>query len=192
MHPLPYFLIDLNCQGCLGVGCLSLRTFYLRAGITPDVSATPHLHGGPVHIFSTRRVDFDDSFCLSLLPFHVVCSPSLMPVLAACSFSLSSFPIPFPCPRRCPSSSFRLFVSISCAVYFLCYICMGKSFKGTWLGLMSPLRCLAQTVLGVLPRHCIGAFPRQYFGVVSKYYCGALAKHYIGVLHMHIDIDIDF
>ena len=118
MHPLPYSLNVVKGQRCLCVGCLSLRTFYLRAGITSDVSATPHLHGGPVHIFSTRRVDFDYSFCLSLLPFPVVCSPSLLPVLAACFFSLSSSPIRFPCPCRCPSSSFRLFLSLSCLVLF--------------------------------------------------------------------------
>ena len=146
MHPLPYFLIDLNCQGCLGVGCLSLRTFYLRAGITSDVSATPHLHGGPVHIFSTRRVDFDDYFCLSLSSFTVVCSPSLLPVLAACFFSLSSSPIRFPCPRRCPSSSFRLFLSLSCLVLF------GTNAWGKVL-----------RALGLGQCHFFDALPRQYF-----------------------------
>ena len=64
--------------------------------------------------------------------------------------------------------------------------------KGTWVGLMSPLRCLAQTEFGVLYRHCTGVFPREYFGVVSKYYWWALAKHNIGVLEMQLDIDIDF
>ena len=133
MHPLPYFINVLEGQGCLGVGCLSLRSFYLRAGITSDVSATPHLHGGPVHIFSTRRVDFDDSFCLSLSSFTVVCSPSLLPVLAACFFSLSSSPIPFPCTHRCPSSSFRLFLSLSCLVLFATNA-WGKVFRAFDLG----------------------------------------------------------
>ena len=121
MHPLPYFLNIFKGQRCLGVGCLSLKTFDLCAGVASDVSATPHLNGDPVHIFSTRGVDFDDFFCLSLLPFRVVCSPSLLPALAACSFSLPSFPIPFPCPRRCPSSFFRLFLSLSCMVKFAIY-----------------------------------------------------------------------
>ena len=133
IHPLPYSLNVVKGQGCLGVGCLSLRTFYLRAGITSDVSATPHLHGGPVHIFSTRRVDFDDSFCLSLSSFTVVCSPSLLPVLAACFFSLSSSPIRFPCPHRCPSSSFRLFLSLSCLVLFATNA-WGKVFRAFGLG----------------------------------------------------------
>ena len=213
MHPLPYFLIDLNCQGCLGVGCLSLRTFYLRAGITSDVSATPHLHGGPVHIFSTRRVDFDD-----FLPILITFPCCLLSVLVACPCCLFFLPVLFPYPLSMHSSlSFLVLplVSFTFLLGFVWYQCVGESFKGTWLGLMSLLRYLAQTVLlrrfaydrlfvafpksipglcagttlGPSPRHCIGAFPRQYFGVVSKYYCGALAKHYIGVLHMHIDID---
>merc|ERR1719163_369705 len=102
--------------GLPGVGCLSLRTFYLRAGITSDVSATPHLHGGPVHIFSTRTVDFDDSFCLSLSSFTVVSSPSLLPVLAACFFSLSFLVLPL--------------VSFTFLLGFVWSQCVGESFKG--------------------------------------------------------------
>ena len=95
MHPLPYSLNVVKGQGCLGVGCLSLRTFYLRAGITSDVSATPHLHGGPVHIFSTRRVDFDDFFAylyyLSLFSALRPCCLSLLPVFSPCPLPLSAF-----------------------------------------------------------------------------------------------------
>ena len=113
MHPLPYSLIVIKGQGCLGVGWLSWRTFDLRAGITSDVSATPHVDGGRVHIFDKRRVDCDDYFCVSLWPFDVVCSPSLMRVLAACYFSLSSFPIPFPCHRFCFFPFLRWFCLLS-------------------------------------------------------------------------------
>ena len=174
MHPLPYFINVLEGQGCLGAGCLSLRSFYLRAGITSDVSATPHLHGGPVHIFSTRRVDFDDSFCLSLSSFTVVCSPSLLPVLAACFF----LPVLFPYPLSMHSSlSFLVFplVSFTFLLGFVWYQCVGESFKGTWLGLMSLLRCLAQTVL--LRRFAYDrlfvAFPKKYFGALRRHHFGA-------------------
>ena len=126
-------------------------------------------------------------YYLSLFSALRPCSLSLLPVLSPCPHSLSPF---YALVAVRPRLSACLFQFLVWFTFFAIYA--GGSFKGTWLGLMSPLRCLAQTVLGVLPRHCTGAFPRQYFGVVSKYYCGALAEHYIGVLHMHIDIDIDF
>ena len=74
---------------------LIFESVFLRAGITSDVSATPHLHGGSVHIFSPRRVDFDDFFAylyyLSLFSALRPCCLSLLPVFSPCPLPLSAF-----------------------------------------------------------------------------------------------------
>ena len=105
---------------------------------------------------------------------------SLLSALRPCCLSL--LPVFSPCPL--PLSAFHALVAVlprlsACFFHFLAWFCLlpmhGESFKGTWLGLMSLLRCLAQTVL--LWRFAYDrlfvAFPKKYVGALRRHHFGA-------------------
>ena len=116
------------------------------------------------------------------LPILIIFPCCLLSVLVACPCCLFFLPVLFPYPLSMPSSlSFLVFplVSFTFLLGFVCYRYMRQSFKGTWLGLMSPLRCLAQTAIRCFVHKLSRCFAYgRVFGAFRRNYSGALRRHY--------------
>ena len=116
------------------------------------------------------------------LPILITFPCFLLSVLVACPCCMFFLRVLFPYPLSIPSSlSFLVFplVSFTFLLGFVCYRYMRQSFKGTWLGLMSPLRCLAQTAIRCFVHTLSRCFAYdRVFGAFRRNYSGALRRHY--------------